>query len=137
MNGAATDWSSKIHKGASVIVAAYVTNNRVPQSELPVLIALVADALTAAATSRLQSASAKVPKPTKGEIEKSIQRDSLISFVDGKPYKALRRHLRYAGHTPESYRALYGLPLDYPMVSPSYSERRTEISNQISAMRRR
>jgi predicted transcriptional regulator len=131
------DWSSKIHKGASAIVAAYVTNNSVAQSELPALIALVADALTAAAASRLQSVSEKITKPTKGEIEKSIQRDRLISFIDGKPYKALRRHLRFKGQTPESYRALYGLPVDYPMVAPSYSERRTEISRQISAMRRR
>jgi predicted transcriptional regulator len=129
------EWRSKLSDSVTTIVAAYVSKNRVSRSDLPALIALVDQALTAAVTSRSQSASG-IQKPTKSEIAKSIQRDSLISFLDGKPYKALRRHLRFNGHTPESYRALYGLPINYPMVAPSYSERRTEISRQISAMKR-
>lgn len=118
------------------LVAAYVSNNSVARSDLPALITLVAEAFNALAANGAVSASETITKPTKGEIEKSIRRDTLISFIDGKAYKALRRHLLYNGHTPQSYRARYGLPVDYPMVAPSYSERRSEISRQISAKQR-
>lgn len=119
------------------LVAAYVANNRVPHSELPALIALVAQSLTAAAESSRQREVSAICKPSKDEIRASIQRDRLISFVDGKPYKTLRRHLRYKGFSPQSYRLIYGLPVDYPMVAPSYSERRSEISREIGANQRR
>ena len=36
-------------------------------------------------------------------------RDHIISMIDGKPYKALRRHLSGHGLTPDDYRARYGL----------------------------
>ena len=117
------------------LVAAYVSNNSVARSDLPTLIALVGEALNGL-TANGASSTETITKPTKGEIEKSIRRDTLISFIDGKAYKALRRHLLYNGHTPQSYRARYGLPVDYPMVAPSYSERRSEISRQISAKQR-
>ncbi len=63
---------------------------------------------------------------------KSITPDALISFIDGKPYKTLRRHLTARGFDPETYRKRYGLPADYPMVAPSYSARRSEISRDNS-----
>jgi predicted transcriptional regulator len=127
----------KLAKRTVAIAAAYVANNRVPQSELSALIALVAQSLTAAAESSKQMAASAIRKPSKDEIRASIQRDRLISFIDGKSYKALRRHLRFKGHTPKSYRIAYGLPVDYPMVAPSYGERRSEISRQIGANQRR
>ena len=56
-------------------------------------------------------------------VRKSLaSRDHIISLLDGKPYKTLRRHLANNGFTPEQYRARYGLKLDYPIVSESYSE---------------
>ena len=113
------------------IVAAYVRSNRVPRSELPALITTVAEAVDGIDAPRSLVLPEPVVKPTEAEIGRSIQRDRLISFIDGKPYKALRRHLRYNGHTPQSYRVRYGLPINYPMVAPSYSERRSEISRQI------
>jgi predicted transcriptional regulator len=118
------------------IVAAYVSNNHVARSDLPALIELVAQALNTLAADGAAMSPETITRPTKGEIEKSIRRDTLISFIDGKAYKALRRHLRFNGHTPQSYRARYGLPVDYPMVAPSYSERRSEISRQIGAKQR-
>jgi hypothetical protein len=41
---------------------------------------------------------------------------SCCSFVDGKPYRTLKRHLSVHGLTIEGYRARYGLPNDYPSV---------------------
>lgn len=128
---------SRIAKGAALIVAAYLANNRVPHSGLPALIALVAQSLTDAVASQRQDATSTTSKATESEIQASITRDRLISFIDGKPYKSLRRHLRYKGFSPQSYRMIYGLPVDYPMVAPSYSERRSEISRQIGANQRR
>ena len=47
-------------------------------------------------------------------------RDHIISMIDGKPYRTLRRHLWTHGLTPEQYRERYKLKADYPMVAPSY-----------------
>lgn len=61
----------------------------------------------------------------------------IISMIDGKPYKALRRHLATHGLTPETYRERYGLKADYPMVAPNYSKRRAEVAKQLGLGRKR
>lgn len=66
-------------------------------------------------------------RPTADEIRNSISQTTLISFEDGGHYKSLTRHLTSRGLTPETYRAKWGLPDDYPMMPPkvmdSYRER--------------
>ena len=57
--------------------------------------------------------------------------DHIISMIDGKPYKTLRRHLSTHGLTPEQYRERYKLKPDYPMVAPSYSEVRRSMAKKI------
>lgn len=116
------------------IVCAYVSNNRVPRADLPALIASVHASLARLA-SRLPDADAQ-PKASPAQIRKSITPDALISFIDGKPYKALKKHIRRHHLEPHAYRTLYGLPEDYPMVAPSYSARRSEISNDLVSKRR-
>ena len=65
-------------------------------------------------------------------VRKSLaSRDHLISLIDGKPYKTLRRHLSTHGLTPADYRQRYGLKKDYPMVAPSYSEARSAMAHKI------
>ncbi|WP_313898918.1 MucR family transcriptional regulator [Methylobacterium sp. E-025] len=59
-----------------------------------------------------------------------------MSFEDGRPYKALRRHLTLRGLSPADYRRKHGLPLDYPMTSAAYSARRSEISRMIADAQR-
>ena len=50
---------------------------------------------------------------------------------DGKKLKMLRRHLMtHYGQTPDDYRAKWGLPADYPMVAPTYSETRSALAKQ-------
>ncbi|HTV71016.1 MAG TPA: MucR family transcriptional regulator [Rhizobiaceae bacterium] len=63
-------------------------------------------------------------------------KDHIISLIDGKPYKALRRHLTTHGLTPEEYRARYNLRPDYPMVAASYSEQRREMAKKIGLGRK-
>ncbi len=43
-------------------------------------------------------------------------------MIDGKPYKALRRHLAANGLTPETYRERYGLKADYRWFAPKLFE---------------
>jgi predicted transcriptional regulator len=51
-------------------------------------------------------------------VRKSLgSKDHIVSLIDGKPYKTLRRHLSANGLTPEQYRERYKLRPDYPMVA--------------------
>src|SRR6476620_7128338 len=96
------------------IVSAFVSNNSVLVSELPALIASVHATLSGMANGPV-STEPDVEKPTAAQVRKSITPDGLISFIDGKPYKTLKRHLTGQGLDPHTYRERYGLPRDHPM----------------------
>ena len=70
-------------------------------------------------------------------IKKSVTPDYLISLEDGKQYKSLKRHLGKLGLTPETYRAKWGLPRDYPMVASNYAAQRSELARSMGLGRRR
>ena len=57
--------------------------------------------------------------------------DYIISLIDGKKYKTLRRHLSTKGLTPDEYRRRYGLKADYPIVAANYSEARRAMAHKI------
>ena len=63
-------------------------------------------------------------------------KDHIISMIDGKPYKTLRRHLSTNGLSPDQYRERYGLKSDYPMVAANYSESRRAMAKQIGLGRK-
>ena len=63
-------------------------------------------------------------------------KDHIISMVDGKPYKTLRRHLATNGMTPAEYRERYNLKADYPMVAEAYSESRRAMAKKIGLGRK-
>ena len=112
------------------IVAAYVANNSVPSAELPTLISSIYSALAGLGQSGVSEASA-VEKLTPAQIRKSITPDALISFIDGKPYKTLKRHLNRHGMTIEQYQQRYGLPRDYPSTAASYSAQRSALAKSL------
>lgn len=62
--------------------------------------------------------------------------EHIISLIDGKPYRSLKRHLSSQGLTPAEYRQRYGLKADYPMVAPAYSENRRETAKRIGLGRK-
>ncbi len=65
-------------------------------------------------------------------MRKSLaSKDHIISMIDGKPYRTLRRHLSTHGLSPDDYRKRYGLKSDYPMVAESYSESRRAMAHKI------
>jgi len=115
------------------LVCAYVSNNHVRASELPTLITSVHGALTAMIEPVVDEAPAEpaYEQPTPAQIRKSITHDHLVSFIDGRPYKTLKRHLGSHGLTEHSYRQRYGLPADYPMVAASYAAQRSELAKAI------
>jgi predicted transcriptional regulator len=117
---------------AARIMSAYVTRNSVPADVLPDLLSTVHRAILALN----QPSQPTVKRVTAAQIRASIRPDALVSFEDGKPYKTLRRHLTLRGLTPEAYRAKWGLPVDYPLVSATYSARRSDISRQIGVKQR-
>ena len=70
-------------------------------------------------------------------VRKSLaSKDFIVSMIDGKPYKTLRRHLARHGLTPEQYRERFGLRSDYPMVSETYSNARREMAKKIGLGRK-
>lgn len=62
--------------------------------------------------------------------------DHIVSMIDGKPYKTLKRHLSTNGLTPAEYRERYGLKADYPMVAPTYSAARQDMARKIGLGRK-
>lgn len=118
----------------SSIVSAYVSNNSVPAAELPNVIASVYNSM---------SNIGPKPAPVEPEarkpaisIKKSVTPDYLVSLEDGKQYRALKRHLAKLGLTPDEYKAKWGLPKDYPMVAPAYSQRRSELAKKLGLGRK-
>lgn len=116
------------------IVAAHVSNNSVGVNDVSTLIANVHAALTG------------LTKPTGDPIEEkpkgavsiraSVKPDHLISMIDGKPYRMLKRHIQLNGYTPESYRETFGLPKDYPLVAANYAAQRKELALKIGLGRK-
>lgn len=108
------------------IVAAYVSQNKLAPSELEALIRSVHGAL--ARLGETPTAAEPVERISPAAIRRSIRPDGLVSFIDGKTYKMLKRHLTTHGMTPGEYRARYGLPADYPLTAPDYSQQRSEVA---------
>ncbi len=110
---------------AADIVSAFVSNNSVPAADLPALIGSVHAALQNVSNPVRQETPTFEPAVP---VKKSITAEALISLIDGKKYKSLKRHLTGHGLTPAQYRERYGLPVDYPMVASAYAARRSELA---------
>ncbi|MEO7469198.1 MAG: MucR family transcriptional regulator [Sphingobium limneticum] len=114
-------------------------NNRVSADEVPAFLQKMHATVSALASSGTEEAAPEaaaehVPAVT---VRKSLaSKDHIISLIDGKPYKTLRRHLSGHGLTPDEYRARYGLKTDYPMVAETYSEARRAMAKKIGLGRK-
>lgn len=117
------------------IVSAYVSHNALSATDLPKLISTVHAAL-------IGLGGAVEPEPAVElrpavPVKKSITPDYLICLEDGKKFKSLKRHLRTEyDMSPEEYRSKWGLPPDYPMVAPTYSEARSRLAKTIGLGRK-
>jgi predicted transcriptional regulator len=112
-------------------------NNRAAAEDMPTFLRTMHATVTELATGS-SAASESGDATSVGEftpavsVRKSLaSQDHIISLIDGKPYRTLRRHLSTHGLTPEEYRRRYNLKADYPMVAPSYSEQRRAMAMKI------
>jgi predicted transcriptional regulator len=110
------------------IVSAFVTSNSVEAADLPGLIFLVHQTFVGLLSPAPPEAAKPIPAVP---VKKSITPDHILSLEDGKPYKSLKRHLSSRGLTPAEYRAKWGLPSNYPMVSPNYAKARSELAKSL------
>jgi predicted transcriptional regulator len=118
------------------VAAAYFSNSHVGASDIPGVIAQIASSLASIGSGGSQTIATEAAAPTQtratpAQIRRSVTADALISFEDGKSYKTMKRHLSGRGLTPEQYREKWGLPHDYPMVAPSYSEARAAMAREL------
>lgn len=127
---------SELLQLTSDIVSSHVSNNPVAQSDLTSLIKSVYGTLQELTTEEPEEPVEEL-KPAV-PIKRSVTDDYIICLEDGKKLKMLKRHLNSAyGMSPEEYRARWGLPSDYPMVAPSYAQKRQELAKKIGLGRNR
>ncbi len=110
------------------IVAAHVGNNAVRADQLPTLIREVHRTLATVGEAPAEGIKAEPVV----EVKKSVFADHLVCLGCGRSFKTLKKHLGSEhAMTAEQYRAKYGLPRGYPMVSSSYSKVRSAISKKV------
>lgn len=122
------------------VAAAYFSNSHVSAQDIPLVINQIASSLSGVAggapAAEPEAAEPQTQKATSAQVKKSITPAALISFEDNRGYKTLKRHLSTRGLTPEQYREKWGLPKDYPMVAPSYSEARSAMAKSLGLGRK-
>lgn len=115
-------------QSTTAIVSAFCETNPIPAQRIPEVVANVGEGLRAL----IDPAAAEPEKPQPAvNPKKSVRPDAIISLIDGQPYKMLKRHITLHGYTPDSYRAAFDLPSDYPMVCPNYSDTRRKLAKEI------
>lgn len=126
---------------ATELTIAWLSNpNTRPQaSEVPDFLRMMHDALTGLTGEKQTAADTQegpVAEPAVSVRKSLASPEHIISLIDGKAYKTLKRHLANNGLTPDQYRKMFGLKSDYPMVAPAYSERRRGVANAIGLGRK-
>lgn len=111
------------------IVAAFLSRNTVPASDIPALVKLVHKALADLAIKT------GFPDGDRGEpavpVTSSVMPDYIVCLEDGKKMKMLKRYLKTSyGLTPTQYRKKWDLAPDYPMVAPNYAKRRSSLAKE-------
>ena len=120
----------------SELVAAYVAQNHIQPGDLPGLIASVYTTLGKLGQPVAAEITPEPPRPAV-PIRKSVTDEYIISLVDGRKLRSLKRYLGTLGMTPAQYRENWGLPNDYPMVAPAYAVKRSELAKSLGLGRKR
>ncbi|WP_026480029.1 MucR family transcriptional regulator [Ahrensia sp. 13_GOM-1096m] len=130
-----TEFNEYLAELTAQVVSAYVGNNNITADELPSLISNVHGALNST-VGNVQAGEVEKPKPAVNP-KKSVLDDCITCLEDGMQFKSLKRHLMsHHGLTPQDYREKWDLPSDYPMVAPSYAERRSKLAQEMGLGRK-
>jgi predicted transcriptional regulator len=133
--------SANVVELATELTIAWLSNpnTRADAADVPGFLRSMHDAVrslgdVAGSTANESAEREHVPAVT---VRKSLaSRDAIISLIDGKSYKTLKRHLANHGLSPVEYRQRYGLKADYPMVAPAYADQRREMAKKIGLGRK-
>ncbi len=110
------------------VVSAYLANNEVSIDNIPEVMrkAFSAIAEITREAYNLRNRPALTPAVP---VEESVHDDYIICLEDGKKLQMLKRHLSTVYNmTLEQYKERWALPVDYPVVSPNYAKRRSDIA---------
>ncbi|MDR2075171.1 MAG: MucR family transcriptional regulator [Holosporales bacterium] len=110
------------------VASAYLVNNEMPQEEMSGFLRKVYQAVIELCkdANNIRHRPALTPAVP---VEESVNDDYIVCLEDGKKLQMLKRHLDTVYNmTIEQYKERWGLPLDYPVVSPNYAKRRSEIA---------
>jgi predicted transcriptional regulator len=118
------------------IVAAHVANNNVAVGDVGNLVQRVYEALSL--LEKPADAAQAAEKTPVVSARASIKPEYIVCMECGAKQRMLKRHLMTAHKmTPDQYRADYGLPREYPMVAPNYSEQRRSLAHAIGLGRKK
>lgn len=107
------------------VVAAYVANNSVVQTDVPQIIRSVHAALAGLAS----PVQPEIESKPAVSVRSSVQADKITCLNCGKKFKTIKRHLMVHHElSPEDYRKHWGLKPDYPMVAPNYASVRSDMA---------
>lgn len=126
---------------ASAITAAWLGNphTRAGMDDVPVFLIAMHQALEGLgkATNDAEVPGTTVEHVPAVSIRKSLANpDYLVSLIDGRAYRSLKRHLTANGLSADEYRQRYGLKSDYPMVAPGYSAVRSAKAKELGLGRK-
>ena len=124
-----------ILKHTAEIVEAYVSKNEITAKEVPELIHSIHQALTEISGEMAAEAD---PEAAVSESEPAVPIDQAVSqeavtcLICGKGFKTLKGHLTKSHNMDvKAYRHQFDLPIDFPMVAPSTSEKRRKIVQKL------
>jgi predicted transcriptional regulator len=111
-------------------------NHQIAADEVPTLLERIYEGLAALQTrvrqgDRTARATDLEHIPAVTLEESLASKDHILSMIDGRPYKALRRHVAAYGLTPQEYRQRYRLHPTYPMVAENHSATRRALAWRI------
>jgi predicted transcriptional regulator len=123
--------SDTIRQLAAQIVAGYVRGNKIPYQDIATVLDTAYQSLST--LGRPEEPQKPVAEPVPAvPIRKSVTPDYIVCLEDGRRLKMLKRHLRSEyDMSPDQYRNKWGLPPDYPMVSPNYAKTRSDLAKEI------
>lgn len=113
------------------LLSAYLSNNTVAHTDVADLVRTTKAALIEESTPASSEPEGPTYTPAVSVRRSTASQEHILSLIDGKPYKTLKRHLASHGLTPESYRERYSLPANYPMVAPGFAAQRRAIAERI------
>lgn len=128
---------SELRRLTAKIVSSYVGSNMLPVNELPSVVSSVHDTLRRLADPQSASPVRNEPLTPAVPVRKSVHDDYMVCLECGQKLKMLKRHLKADhGVSPDEYRSKWSLPVDYPMVAPSYARARSDMAMRMGLGRK-